>query len=377
VKRNSYIIAVVLHLCGIFSGAALAEDQKDDKNADKKIVFSGFLSTVFAQTENDADAAYANGLATDELALSNYENRLGLQVKATVNPTMNVTAQLLARGGNNNYDVIADWAYADLEIFNNLNVHLGKYKIPLFLVSDYAEVGYAYPWVRPPQDVYYINPLISQSGINILYNIPFNKLNLMLQVYYGSGTHDVFVPARSIDLSQLPMSKSQTIAFDTNNSTGAALSLTSQVFTLRAGYFETEVDIDAVGIKGAEGNFSGVGFTLDWHDFIVYSEYVARDTETNKIAAFPDQNAWYATLGYRIGAFLPHVTYSEIDQGNDENVLSLQQSSAAAGLRYEINSYSDLKLEALYAEPEEGNHGLFDEPVEDAMVYSIAVDVIF
>ena len=92
---------------------------------------------------------------------------------------------------------------------------------------------------------------------------------------------------------------------------------------------------------------------------------------------FPDQRAWYATLGYRLGEFMPYLTYAELDSGADANPFALQQTSTTLGLRYELTTSADLKLEVEQVDPDRGNFGLFDQAVEDATLVMFALDVIF
>ena len=270
-----------------------------------------------------------------------------------------------------------DWAYLDFKTSSNSNLHLGKYKIPVFIVSDYIDVGFAYPWTRPPQEVYSINPLISLSGLDLFYNIPLGGHNILIQTYYGNGSHQVYVPARSIDLNTLPISKDNTVPVKTSDTGGINISLQSDIFTFRLGYFQARVDANALLIDGSKGSFTGIGFMLDTNNVVVYSEYVSRDIETDTPQAFPDQKAWYITLGYKFSALLPYATYASIGQGEDETPLAIEQKSTALGLRYDFNKRSAFKLEVLQAIPEEGNHGLFNEPVEKGMIYTGSVDVIF
>jgi hypothetical protein len=55
----------------------------------------------------------------------------------------------------------------------------------------------------------------------------------------------------------------------------------------------------------------------------------------------------------------------------------LEQDSVTLGLRYELTDAADLKLEIQKADPADSNFGLFDDPVEDAILYSFALDLIF
>ncbi len=92
------------------------------------------------------------------------DSRIGIQLSAKVNPKVSVTGQLLARAREENYDMKADWAFVTYQASRPLALRGGKLKLTTFLVSDYIEVGYAYPWVRPPQEIYTANPLSSMKA---------------------------------------------------------------------------------------------------------------------------------------------------------------------------------------------------------------------
>jgi hypothetical protein len=148
---------------------------------------------------------------------------------------------------------------------------------------------------------------------------------------------------------------------------------------MRAGYFKTDVDasVGPMELKDVPGAFGGVGFTMDVADIIAYAEFIRRNTDPQMELAFPDQDAWYVTLGYRFGKFLPTYTFSEIKPGLDKSDLAVEEKSQAVGFRYDIADSADIKFEALYVKPKEGNHGLFDDPVEKGTIYSASFDVIF
>ena len=368
-------IGAAVFICLCSKVVYAAENSSDGPLSAVRV--NGFLTTSFTQGKNDTDTGYLNNLATDDVSLDTYENRLGVQLASDVADDVEVTAQLIMRGGNYDYNAALDWAYLNYHPGKRFNIHVGKYKVPMFIVSDYAEVGYAYPWVRPPQDVYYINPLTSQSGVKLFYNLPVGQSRVLLQLYYGEGTHEILVPARSLDLGNSDLPVDERIKLKTKKAAGGNLTFKSEYFSLRVSYFDTEVEAPELGIESASGDFSRAGLTVDWRDFMLYAEYANRDTDTDTIRAFPDQQAWYTTLAYRFGAFMPYATYSEIGEGNDPNILSIEQKSAALGLRYDFTKATALKFEALYSKPEEDNHGLFNEPVEEGMIYSLVVDAIF
>jgi hypothetical protein len=347
---------------------------------------SGFLTTIITQGSNDKDTIYGNRIATKDLEADTRDNHLGIQFSSSIDPRIDVTAQFISRAGPDNYSVETDWAYIDYKAFKNTKFRIGKYKVPQFIASDYQDVGYAYPWVRPPQDVYSTSPLISLNGIDMSYKI--NMLygaKMFFDIYYGDGTHKSVIPPRTADAMELPAElKGMPILFETAKNSGFAIKYAAKTFTLRAGYFSTDVSADVdlgngtrLVFNDVPGALGGIGFTMDTHNIIVYSEFLRRDTDPQLAGTFPDQDAWYVTLGYRFGKFLPTITQSKIRPGVDKSDLAIEERSTALGFRYDIGNSADVKFEALYVKPKEGNHGLFYEPVKSGTVYSVAFDVIF
>lgn len=55
---------------------------------------------------------------------------------------LSVTGQLVARGDTS--EVKAEWLYLSYQFNPNLRINVGRQRMPLFLYSDYMDVGYAY-----------------------------------------------------------------------------------------------------------------------------------------------------------------------------------------------------------------------------------------
>lgn len=350
-----------------------------------EIRINGFLTA--AGTTTDADSAYNIDLARDDLRFDGRDNRLGLQIAADINERMNVTAQLISRGGPDNYNVEADWAFVGYQVHDQLAVRAGKVKLPTFLASDYIEVGYAYPWVRPPQEVYSLNPITSLSGVDLLYTPVVGDVTLLFQPYFGTSQGTGYTSGQQeVDTSGLGFPAAGTeVEFDAKELAGINFAVQTDIATFRAGYLSTKVSSPFGGglIDEDKAEFMSVGFTMDWNDVVAYAEWASRDEDDGAEIGFPDQQAWYATLGYRVGQFLPSITYAELKAGSDEVSWAQEQSSIAFDLRYELGLGADLKFQAMSVRPENGKVGLYDGPVSsdeldsDAMVYSVALDVIF
>ncbi len=395
-------------------------------NSAQAIQFDGFMTAGAAMIVDIDDAdkgnVYIGGLGdrgiTEDLTFEK-DTRFGLQISSDVTDNMSVVAQILGRGDQGNFNAIIEWAYIDYEFHETTSLHVGKIKQPVYLVNDYVEVGYAYPWIRPPQEVYLLNnPLNTVNGIELLLQFSVGPGTLSFQPYLGSNRDDI---PNAVDAF-----------FEAENIYGLDIKYSGSGYTVHASNFQCEVktfggfSLEGTGVgdvsvdlngKG-DCNVTAAGFNLDMANVVVYAEWTQRTTTETLSRPFGDTDAYYATIGYRFGKFLPHITFASIDgeastvspgavtiTGPTTNpALGAQinfpvpiQTSITAGLRYEVNDSAALKIEyqvvdvnqdpddlAAANEPfNQINYGLFNTnfyqspPQNDVGIVSVALDVIF
>ena len=404
---------------GFFTVGAAIHD--DDTNKDNPV--AGGRENVYISSLGDRGITQDLTFETD--------TRFGLQISSDVSESMSVVAQLLGRGTNSNFDAIVEWAYVDWEFADWVSMRAGKIKQPVYLVNDYVEVGYAYPWIRPPVEVYYLNnPLNTVNGAGFLLSFPVGPGTLSFYPYIGSERDDI-------------PNTGGAAYFEAENIYGIDVKYSGRGYTVHASNFQCDVntfggltDVPtafgfdvAVDLNGkGECDVTAAGFTFDVANVVVYAEWQDRTTTETLSRPFGDQEAWYATLGYRIGKWLPHLTYATIDGqastyspeavscgdaagcdltpvGNPVtapggtplfNFPIAVQTSITAGLRYEVNDSAALKFEYAVVDVEDDpnelastnnplgvNYGLFNTdftlapPSDKVGIASIALDVIF
>lgn len=396
------------------------------------IQFDGFMtagaSKIVSIDDADKGNIYIGGLGdrgiTEDLTFEK-DTRFGLQVSSDVTEDMSVVAQILGRGDQGNFNAIIEWAYVDYEIHDTTSIHVGKIKQPVYLVNDYIEVGYAYPWIRPPQEVYYSNnPLNTVNGIELLLQFPVGKGTLSFQPYLGSNRDEIpngggaYFEAENIYGMDIKYSGRGYAVHASNFQ--CDVTVFGNGFDTSAAAVQGDVHVDLGGSKG-QCNVSSTGFNLDLSNVVVYAEWQKRTTDETLSQAFGDTESYYATLGYRFGKWLPHLTFASIEgeastvglptdgaaevisgpyMGAQLNFPVAIQTSITAGLRYEVNDSAALKFEYMVVSVETDqqtlndanqpctpdgcfNYGLFDTnfdipgPQKDVGIASIALDVIF
>lgn len=345
---------------------------------------SGYASFKAVSNVNDEGVSYYNQLAkTSHTNFDTRESNIGIQFATDISSRMDMTVVMSARGGpKSKYNFETEWAYANYKLNDALSFRVGKVKGPFYMVSDYKDVGYAYPWVSPPEEVYSTNPIRSVNGLDLIYQKTINNISYLGEVYFGSGTNTAFALPNAIlggALTGFGISASADnigtqLDFETHNMLGFNASMTYEGFSFRAGYFNTLVDFGPY--TNLKGSFGGIGLTVDVKNIVVYAEYIIRDTDPLLTAAFPDQTASYVTAGYRMGDFLPYATISKLDKGKDASNFAMLQESTAFGLRIEVDEAASLKFEAAYKKP--GTYGLYDGPISgNGTIYTVALDLLF
>lgn len=370
---------------------------------------NGFLS-VGASMLDDNKASIAG--ADNQGGFKN-DTVLGLQVQKQVNDSTSATGQLVSRGSDD-YSTEAAWAFVTYAANDDLDLRMGRLRIPFFQYSDFLEVGYAFNWIRPPSEVYRV-PFSSLDGVDLTQRFSSGSIDGSVQVYYGRFQGDF-------------NTGTDVYASDYRNFAGLALTTNMGNFGTRLSYHQAEIIMDttdtttalggAVGAAGAIGlvpdgvdvgtatgnaalaGLTGVGdasaaedfnFTGQTSQFVeaaltyddgTYSAVMEWTALEHESSLFLDDQAWLIGVAARIGDFTPHLTYTtekdSFDSGKEGEIqkqlpLESEQSSIIVGLRYDYDSGTALKLEIQNNDEKTalGADG------DSATLYSVAVDVVF
>lgn len=358
----------------------------------------GFLSTGTAFT--DSKISYQQGIKRKAQVAE--ETFLGLNLSKDLNSEWRVAAQILARASQADSAAKVDWAFVTYEPNSTWNLTLGRQKIPMWMVSAYLDVGRAYPWVVPPEEVYTLFNLKSFTGAAAAYAIPLGGSTLTLRPYAG----DLIIEAA-------PNAPSNSSKIRGTNMFGASLEWVQEKSSLRIAYNRALWDLDLgpaiqFGLRNYE--ILTIGAKTDWQGYWMATEFAAtRDNDEDHYRAEAEQlgiqagmasdptvaqslaarsellkrriggsQAYYATLGKQLDPYLLHVTYAAVKRPSTPT-LSRDQRSLALGLNYDLNIDSVIKLEAKRVFIPEDSQGLFDQKplADEAMVYRVGYSMIF
>ena len=327
---------------------------------------------------------------------------LGVQGTARLHDQLDATVQAVTRQTvGYDYSPRISWAYLRYRATPELTVRAGRTTTPFFMFSDSLNLNYITPWVRPPVEVYSLNPFAALDGIDLLYRIPVGTLDLEIQALYGDS--HVSIPHGSASLK---------------SAKGLKLALAGSGLTLQAGYARTDLEVHwgdyfynylttvmppnvSQNMAGNEGHaqFFSAGMQWEKDNWLAIAEYAKRKVDRY----INTSHAWYITTGYRFGTLTPFVTYAKQVQEAPANDATLPpalaplmdifnasrnnaQKTIALGLRWDVARNIAIKAqgERIYLGPD--SRGIFaspsnptdyNKPTNPVHVLSLSVDFVF
>lgn len=359
---NKLIAAAVL---GALANSAAQAQTLDNLMNGIDVSFGGF-GTVGTVRSDSNKAKFVRGLelsGSKKSFAENVDSNLGVQATVRFNSWLSATAQVLA--DNNELTDPLAWAYVKVEPLENLSIKLGKVEMPLFMVSDSRDIGYANSWMRPPNEVYSLAQIEELKGGEATYSLAIGPTRLVLTGYAGNSV--AVTPANA-----------RYNAWDVH---GGEVRLETEWVTFRGGIATTHTEVTPV--LHDKYTFEGVGFSVDHSNIVAQAEFVRRYDSNYKYAV--DSTGWYALGGYRFGKVLPYVSYASTTKAKPffaPIVLSGNQNTKAVGVRWDAFKSADLKFQFERVDPK-GTRGASFNAVQpgfgnsEVNVVSLALDFVF
>ncbi|MFN3714384.1 MAG: hypothetical protein ACK4SX_12065 [Alcanivoracaceae bacterium] len=372
---------------------------EQQNSIEDRITVNGFIRFAMERTndikDSNGDDLVYRGSVNAENWDSRRLSRAGVQINARISDQAEAVVQLLGRASDD-YDVEAQWAYLAYNLNPDLKLRAGRLVLPFYLHSQYLNVGYAYPWVELPTEIYGAIPIDTMEGVDATWTFQTGLINHNLNVFFGSMQVDV-----------------GGVLFNINNQHGVNLRSSYNNFTTWISYTSSQVSLDLTdsapaplppsafdpfSLDDAYAHYTGVGIQYDNGSLLLMAEA----TEL-KIAApgnwFPTQPASYITAGYRFGKLMPHLTWAQLNARGQNRVVGPfagilfdsyadRQKSWTLGARYDVTSGIAIKAEASrYYDFGSGSldtQGVFNGPSgsgapanANPAVFRLAIDAVF
>lgn len=314
--------------------------------------------------EDDGRSYGITGQTTDSWR-GDQLSKFGAQVNYGITDSIGATLQLTAKPAQDEWKANVEWAYFSWQANDNLMLRVGRLRTPVYMYSESIDVGFSYPWLRLPDEVYSQVQLSNYEGVDAVYTVPLSYGSVAFQVAGGQAKNrDIFAFDDMHDI-------------DYKKVFGANISLATNDFgTLRVGYVEADISTeieDVVRLPAAlggtlinqrfqtidkqKGKFTSIGYQYDNGTWLTSNEWTSRSIEADNSGTI---DAFYLMGGRRFGEFLTHVTYAQLDDDAG------RQSSWTLGLNYNLLPNVVLKSEYKRVDTSGGYDGVFVRSAQEA-----------
>ncbi|MGH1470581.1 MAG: hypothetical protein ACRBCS_05270 [Cellvibrionaceae bacterium] len=314
---------------GLFDSDGLSEDLK----------LSGFARFIGGYL--DEKEASFKGYDDDFTIRPN--SLFALQGVYTPIDELSITAQAIARTGED-ADSGIEWLYLTYRPFESVQIKAGKLRTPFFALSDVLDVGYAYPWITPPQQVYNAYLFETFEGIDLVYSYENYLFESSIEIYTGRHDGDIDVVGQQTD-------------FSVRNLHGIIGKIQLENFELRVARYAADIDLEDGPLATIKNALSFYGFTqsveslrtkgkvdanqislnYDNLNYFFRTELVELETDF-EIA--PNVKSYYFTAGYNFSTVTTHLTYAvgKNKLGKPAQDIPLGVSPLLDGLAFGYNS---------------------------------------
>ena len=376
-----------------------------------RLRFSGFGTLGYVATDS-SDVIYHRVAAqdgADDKGSLEVDSRIGVQANAELSSRYSATVQILAReDADGDFTPGVEWAFAKAQLVPTMSLRVGRIGAPVFMVSDFREVGYANTLLRPPEDTYAQIPIRTFDGADVNGQFELGETLLNAQVFIGSGK------------AEFPLKQRSTF----KDMAGVNITLEYGIARLRLGHVTTRLGLQSPGLealsqglnaaaqqlpsleeiakdftsRSRRAGFSGLGLELDLDPWFISSELTQRRIRDSFAA---DTTGWYLAVGYRWNDFTPYASISALQQDSRTRALPFppvpelapleagvnaaystsDQNTVALGVRWDPVQNIALKaqVEHVGRELDGDNFNNLDPAVNGKSVklYSLGIDFVF
>jgi len=332
-----------------------------------QVRISGFGSLVATHASTNradfAPASMSNGPGHTRDWDLNRDSRLGVQLDARLSERLSAVVQAITyKRYDDSMRPEVSLAHVKFAPDNAWTFRLGRMAMPFYLVSDFRRVGYATPWLRPPQEFYGLD-FTSYDGAEATWSEPVGDWILTASGYMGNGESK---------LADGSVGKA-------HHMRGGYVSAEWGDHLWRASYVAAEMTVDSPADalfdayrqfgagqvarqykpRDAYTSFTSIGYQWTPGDWLVMAEYGVVSNENTIFTAFTSA---YVTVGYSFGNVRPYLTLARrkarladpVDSGIAPLDSALNgalaasdnsQSTTSLGVRWDFHANAALKVQ--------------------------------
>ncbi|MGX9418820.1 hypothetical protein ACWU4D_15875 [Vibrio sp. WJH972] len=293
----------------------------------------GFGTVAITQSGNDeiyTPDYLSRDISTDKVSWD--ESLFGLQLDSSITDSLEASVQLVFR---NRYDddLEENIERAFLKYSpNEFYARIGRLGLDVYMLSEYRNVGYAYPWAHASLEFYGAFGMDYYDGAEIGYRVPTDLGHLQVSLYGGSTTQTSEMAGYVVKLDYESL-VGTTLRYSQDNWTlHAALAnatLASDVDFInelrdaldQSSAFWNEADSISsdLEVDGTSVTYASLGGLYDNGDWVAQSELSYADTESK---VFPTFYTGYLSVARRLESITPFILGGFVEPVDDRSISS-------------------------------------------------------
>ncbi|MBU2882896.1 hypothetical protein KO525_18080 [Psychrosphaera sp. B3R10] len=324
--------------------------------ANANVRFSGFGNLGIVASDSDY-LAYRNntsqafGKFSGDLDFRT-NSKLGLQLEWQGDSDFDAVVQVLLQ--ENKQEALSDYfrlAFLRYKPTANLDIRLGRVPLDTFLITEYREVDYAFPWAKAPNEVYGIIPFYFVDGVDVSYTLPLDDFSFLSKIYTGSSRSNIgsLQYADLIEIANITGFSFELQSFNwmvsTKFSRGhfdenpiGTMELINGLKTLEPYWPDVERFATQFELKDAVADYVSIGGRYDLDNLTFYGELAEVSSQERAIA---DLSSGYFSATYRIDNFQIFTSLGFTNSGrysfSEDGDTGLQLKSLPAQAFYQLS----------------------------------------
>jgi hypothetical protein len=300
-------------------------------NDDVQVSAFGTIGLVMSDSDRYGyrkDVSYDKGVYSGDTDFLNH-SLFGFQLDASLNSDIDFVGQAVIRDMTDstfeNYITLGFLRYTPTA---NWQFRVGRTAPDIFLITEYIDIGVAYIWATPPNEVYGIIPFRSLDGADVTYTSRWSDTTLRTKFFTGKGESTVASPfltvsaeveniyGLSVNLSTIDWSiqaqHTQIQIAEKNKATQQVINVIAQMPpSIWPGAKQFSENLT---VKGTHANYSSISGQAYLGQYLFTAELSRidpSDTET-----IPTLTSGYTSLAYQYDEHTFYSVYSFIHSQN-------------------------------------------------------------
>lgn len=352
---------------------------KEDIQAGKqKLRISGFGTA--GVTKSDSAFNTSDREFTEEFNYSS-DTKAAVQLDYKMDDNWSATVQVMGRAFNE-WDTKTEWAFIKYRYNDQLAIRAGRLRLPFYYYSESLDVGFVYPWARPPMP-FYVTSISNYEGVDANYRFATGDITHEANILVGA-TQGTLPNGLSISLEDM---WGGTYQVSYKQFSVRLFGINGDADTNFISFYNAPPPTNTLANLGAQTDRIGyysIAFAYTGENLFALVEGNRSDTEMVFVRTLESA---HATLGYKWGRWTPYASYSyelSLDDGDTKIpglgpvlLKPVQLDNSSFGVVLEASTQVNIKFQYDHFYNIGGSNANFSGLVEGTDAYTINVNAIF